>query len=59
MRRTLSEKELAKLAGILEKYDLAKLPAESGKPPGANPRTITIEFGKQKVSLVGLPIAKH
>lgn len=49
----LSPKELAKLAGLLEKYELAKLPAESGKQPGANPRTITLEFGKQKASLVG------
>ena len=49
----LSQKDLAKLAGILEKYELAKLPAESGKQPGANPRTITLEFGKQKASLVG------
>jgi hypothetical protein len=49
----LSNKELAKLGAILEKYSLAKLPAESGKKPGANPHTITIEFGKKKVSLVG------
>lgn len=50
---TLSEKDLAKLGAILEKYDLAKLPAKSGKLPGANPHTITFEFGKQKASLVG------
>lgn len=49
----LSEKDLAKLAAILEKYDLAKLPAKSGKQPGANPHTITFEFGKMKASLVG------
>lgn len=49
----LSEKDLAKLGAILEKYDFAKLPAKSGKQPGANPHTITIEFGKKKVSLVG------
>jgi hypothetical protein len=49
----LSEKELAKLAGILEKYDLAKLPAESGKPPGANPHTVKFEFGKQTANFVG------
>ena len=49
----LSKKELAKLGDILGKYDLAKLPAESGKPPGANPHTIALEFGKRKASLVG------
>jgi hypothetical protein len=37
----------------LEKYDFAKLPAKSGKQPGANPHTITFEFGNKKVSLVG------
>lgn len=49
----LSEKDLANLGAILEKYDLAKLPAKSGKQPGANPHTITFEFGKTKASLVG------
>jgi hypothetical protein len=49
----LTEKDLAKLGGILEKYDLAKLPAKSGKQPGANPSTITFEFGNVKASLVG------
>lgn len=49
----LSEKDLAKLAAILEKYDLAKLPEKSGKEPGANPHIVTIEFGKQKARLVG------
>jgi hypothetical protein len=48
----LSEKDLAKLGAILEKYDLAKLPAKSGKQPGANPHTITFEFGNKKASLV-------
>src|SRR5688572_12629292 len=49
----LTEKDLAKLGEILEKYNLAKLPAKSGKQPGANPHTITFEYGKVKVSLVG------
>ena len=49
----LSDKELAKLGALLGKYDLVKLPAEAGKKPGANPHTITIEFGKKKASLVG------
>ena len=49
----LTAKELQKLAGILSKYDLAKLPEKSGKQPGANPHTITFEYGKQKASLVG------
>jgi hypothetical protein len=48
----LTEKDLAKLGAILEKYDLAKLPAKSGKQPGANPHTITLEFGNVKASLV-------
>lgn len=49
----LSEKDLAKLAAILEKYDLAKLPAKSGKLTGANPHTVTFEFGNKKASWVG------
>jgi uncharacterized protein (TIGR03067 family) len=49
----LSEKDLAKLGTLLEKYDLAKLPAKSGKQPGANPHTITFEFGDKKARLVG------
>src|SRR5262249_42732543 len=49
----LSKADLAKLGAILKKYDLAKLPAKSGKPPGANPHTITFEFGKKRASLVG------
>jgi hypothetical protein len=49
----LSEKDLAKLGTILEKYDLARLPAKSGKEPGANPHIITFEFGDEKASLVG------
>ncbi len=49
----LSAKELESLAAILAKNDLEKLPAKSGKAPGANPHTITIEFGKTKASLVG------
>src|ERR1041385_585728 len=31
----LSEKDLAKVAAILEKYELSKLPEKSGKQPGA------------------------
>jgi hypothetical protein len=49
----LGEKDLAKLGAILEKYDLAKLPAKAGKQPGANPHTITFEFGSVRASLVG------
>lgn len=49
----LTEKELAKLGSILEKYQLAKLPAKSGKQPGANPHTVTFESGKMKATLVG------
>ena len=49
----LSAKELANLAAILDKHDLAKLPAKSGKPPGANPHSITFEFGDKKAMLVG------
>jgi uncharacterized protein (TIGR03067 family) len=49
----LTEKELAKLGALLEKYDLAKLPAKSGKEPGANPHTITFEFGNKKARLFG------
>jgi hypothetical protein len=49
----LTAKELETLAGLLAKNELAKLPAKSGKQPGANPHTITIEFGKTKAALVG------
>lgn len=49
----LSGKDLAKLAGLLKKYELAKLPMKSGRQPGANPHIITFEFGKLKASLVG------
>lgn len=49
----LSAKELETLASILAKNELDKLPAKSGKAPGANPHTINIEFGKTKASLVG------
>jgi hypothetical protein len=49
----LSAKELAKLAAALEKYDLAKLPEKSGVAPGANPHTLSFEFGKSKANLIG------
>jgi hypothetical protein len=49
----LTAKELEGLAGLLAKNELAKLPAKSGKQPGANPHTITIEFGKTRATLVG------
>ena len=48
----LSAKELELLAALLAKNELDKLPAKSGKQPGANPHTITIEFGKTKAQLV-------
>lgn len=49
----LTEKELAKLEGILKKYDLAGLPEKSGKAPGANPYLLTFEFGKRQARWVG------
>lgn len=49
----LSAKELEAVAAILAKNELDKLPPKSGKQPGANPHTITIEFGKTKAVLVG------
>lgn len=49
----LTMMEMAKLGALLEKYAVAKLPAKSGKEPGANPHTITIEFNNKKASLVG------
>jgi len=49
----LSKKDLAKLGALLGEYALAKLPAKSGKRPGANPHTITLTFAKKKASLVG------
>ncbi len=49
----LSPVDLMKLNKILEKYDLAKLPPKSGKQPGANPHTITFEFGAMRATLVG------
>lgn len=50
----LSEKELKKLAGILEKYNFAKLPAKTGVRPGANPHSIEFMFGKKKATIVGM-----
>jgi hypothetical protein len=49
----LSAKELEMVADILKKNDLEKLPEKSGKVPGANPHTITFEFGKAKATIVG------
>src|SRR5437868_2609339 len=49
----LSKEDLAKLADILKENDLAKLPAKSGKQPGANPRMIELDYGKKKASLIG------
>jgi len=53
MKGKLSEKDLAKLGALLDKYALAKLPKKSGKEPGANPYIITFDFGGKKASLVG------
>jgi hypothetical protein len=49
----LSEKDLAKLGAVLKKYDLSQLPAKAGKEPGANPHSVTLEFGGKKATLVG------
>jgi hypothetical protein len=49
----LSAKEVERLAAVLAKYGLATLPAKSGQQPGANPHTVTVEFGERKASLVG------
>ncbi|MBM3996027.1 MAG: hypothetical protein FJ303_18025 [Planctomycetes bacterium] len=49
----LSDKELRAIIGLLAKNEFQKLPAKSGKQPGANPHTITIEYGKFKATLVG------
>src|SRR5689334_19536350 len=49
----LTAKELEQVAAIMKKYDLEKLPENAGKKVGANPHTITIEFGKVKSHHVG------
>jgi hypothetical protein len=49
----LSRQDLAKLGSLLKKYQLARLPAKSGKQPGANPHILTFEFGNKQFSLVG------
>lgn len=49
----LSAKDLAKLAAILKKFDLDGLPAKTGTPPGANPNTTVLTYGKKSASLVG------
>src|SRR5262249_22458897 len=49
----LSAKDLEKLAGNLDKYQLGKLPEKTGIQPGANPHTITLEFGTKKANWVG------
>lgn len=53
-RGKLTAEGLAKLAGVLEKYGLADLPATAGMPAVVNPRTITFEFGSVKASWAGL-----
>lgn len=53
MKGKLTQKELMKLGALLEKFALAKLPAKSGKEPGANPHTIDFEFAGKKASLIG------
>ena len=49
----LDEKQLAKLAAVLEKYDLAKLPEKADDKSVVNPFKITVEFGKQKAVWIG------
>ncbi len=49
----LSAKDMTALAALLTKYDLKKLPAKFGKPPGANPHSISIEFGTATASITG------
>jgi hypothetical protein len=49
----LTAKQLEALADLLAKNELDKLPAKTGKQPGANPFTLAIEFGKTKVNYVG------
>lgn len=44
----LSENDLSKLSAILEKYDIATLPAKSGKRTGANPQSINLQFGDKR-----------
>ena len=49
----LSAKEMTALAELLTKYELKKLPVQSGKQPGANPHSIAIEFGALKANITG------
>ena len=49
----LSAKDMTALDELLTKYDLKKLPAEFGKRPGANPHTISFEFGTLKATITG------
>jgi hypothetical protein len=49
----LTAKAIANLAAILAKNGLEKLPPKTGKQPGANPFTLTIEYGKYKATYVG------
>ncbi|HJT78332.1 MAG TPA: hypothetical protein VJ739_14105, partial [Gemmataceae bacterium] len=49
----LTEEGLARLAAILEEYDLAHLPAKAGEQAVVNPHSITLEFGDVKARWVG------
>jgi hypothetical protein len=48
----LTEKGLTNLAAVLEKYDLAHLPAQASEQAVVNPHSIILEFGAVKASLV-------
>ncbi len=52
-RGKLDAKQLARLAAVLEKFELAKLPEKSDDKTVVNPFKITFEFGKQKAVWIG------
>lgn len=51
----LTGEQLARLGALLDKYQLARLPKTTGKPPGANPHILMLEFDKQAVLLGQTP----
>lgn len=58
-RGQLSAQEIVALAELLTKADIATLPATAGRPAGANPRILRIEFDDRVMTLSGHGPPQH
>lgn len=58
-RGELSADELVALAELLTKADIATLPATAGRPAGANPRILRLEFNDRVMTLSGHGPPQH